>query len=170
MKKLVGLYTGSSMLIEHPDYFDALKQEIGLTHVIGGGDYRLSGETWAKNPMPPGDEQFAPSRGGDDDTPFRRALEVAHDKGCDLNVKRYRSTVGRYHQRRSIYDSTDYIPLPSCHFVSLPEKPDCIHNEYQPGTGKLTDNQSQEEWFDFPIDPNSPYLQDKKLDDPRKKD
>ena len=45
MKKLVGLYTGSNMLIEHPDYFDALKEEIGLTHVIGFGEYKLSQET-----------------------------------------------------------------------------------------------------------------------------
>ena len=84
MKKLVGLYTGPSTLIEHPDYFDALKEEIGLTHLIGFSEYKLSEETWAKNPMPPGGEGFAPSRGSDDDTALRRAIDSAHDK--DLKV------------------------------------------------------------------------------------
>lgn len=84
MKKLVGLYTGSNMLIEHPDYFDALKEKIGLTHVIGFGEYKLSEETWAKNPMPPGGEQFAPSRGSDDDRALRRAIDIAHDKGLKV--------------------------------------------------------------------------------------
>ena len=84
MKKLVGLYTGPDMLIDHPDYFDALKQEIGLTHVTGISSYKLSSETWAKNPMPPGGEEFAPSRGQDDDHSLRRAIDIAHDK--DLKV------------------------------------------------------------------------------------
>lgn len=81
MARLVGLYTGTQQLIEHPGYFDALKQEIGLTHVIFGGEYILSESTKALNPMPPGKEQFAPSRGGTDDTELRQGLDAAHDKG-----------------------------------------------------------------------------------------
>ncbi|MBI4530867.1 MAG: hypothetical protein HY709_05030, partial [Candidatus Latescibacteria bacterium] len=84
MKKLVGLYTGSDVLIEHPDYFDVLKKEIGLTHLIGFGDYSLSDEIWAKTPMPPGDERSAPSCGGNNGSAVRHAIAIAHEK--DLKV------------------------------------------------------------------------------------
>ena len=86
MKKFVGLYSGSDQVIGQPEYFDLLQREIGLTHLIGFGDYQLSPEVWERNPMPPGGEAFAPSRGSDDDEPMRQAISMAHDKGLAILV------------------------------------------------------------------------------------
>ena len=45
MSKLVGMYSGPRTVIDHPDYFRALQQEISLTHLIMGGIPRLSEAT-----------------------------------------------------------------------------------------------------------------------------
>lgn len=84
MPKLVGLYTGTQQMLDDPGYFDVLKAELGLTHVIMGGEYVLSDKTMALNPMPPGFEDKAPGRGCDDDTALRNAIDIAHKK--DLTV------------------------------------------------------------------------------------
>ena len=39
MEKLVGLYTGTQQMLEEPAYFKLLQSELGLTHVIMGGEY-----------------------------------------------------------------------------------------------------------------------------------
>ncbi|HCQ03881.1 MAG TPA: hypothetical protein DIT99_25735, partial [Candidatus Latescibacteria bacterium] len=78
MEKLVGLYTGTQQMLEEPAYFKLLQSELGLTHVIMGGEYLLSEATQAKNPMPPGQESTAPCRGGVTDTELRQALDAAH--------------------------------------------------------------------------------------------
>lgn len=84
MEKLVGLYSSADVLVNHLDYIDALRKDIGLTHVIMGGDFQLPPAVWAKNPMPPGSEEFAPNRGQEDDASLRQGLENAHDR--DLKV------------------------------------------------------------------------------------
>ena len=84
MAKLVGLYTGTQQMIEDPVYFDVLKQELGLTHVIMGGAYTLTETTRALNPMPPGSEDEAPSRGSSEDSELKKAIDIAHSK--DLQV------------------------------------------------------------------------------------
>ncbi len=84
MEKLVGLYTGTQQMLEEPAYFKLLQSELGLTHVIMGGEYLLSEATQAKNPMPPGQESTAPCRGGVTDTELRRALDAAHDMGLQV--------------------------------------------------------------------------------------
>ena len=86
MTKLVGLYTEPRMLVEHPGYFDALIDVVGLTHVLISG-YVLSSETQAKNPLPPGEEHYVPSPGNDDDHELRQAIDIAHDKGLQVWVR-----------------------------------------------------------------------------------
>ena len=83
MSKLVGLYSQPCMLIEHPGYFDALIDAVGLTHVLMAG-YELSPESKAKNPLPPGEEQYVPSPGNGDDRAFRQAMDMAHKKGLQV--------------------------------------------------------------------------------------
>ena len=83
MSKLVGLYSEPRMLIEHPGYFDALIDAVGLTHVLMAG-YELSPETTAKNPLPPGEEQYVPSPGNGDHRGFCQAMDIAHGKGLQV--------------------------------------------------------------------------------------
>ena len=80
MSKLVGMYGGLRTVIDHPDYFRALQQEIGLTHFITGGLPRLSEATRALNP---GGEN-AGSPGNDDDDDLRQCVRLAHE--MDLKV------------------------------------------------------------------------------------
>jgi hypothetical protein len=77
MGKLVGLYHGPRTIIDHPDYFRALQQEIGLTHFVTGGVPRLSEATRALNP---GGEN-AGSPGNDDDEDLRQTVRLAHEMG-----------------------------------------------------------------------------------------
>jgi hypothetical protein len=51
--RLVGLYTEPRIVLQHPGYFDALIDTVGLTHVLMAG-YTFSPETRARNPMPTG--------------------------------------------------------------------------------------------------------------------
>lgn len=88
MSKLVGLYSEPRMLIKHPGYFDALMDSVGLTHVLMLG-YELSTETAAKNPLPPGEEQYVPSPGNGDHRSFNQAMDIAHRKGLKVWVRAY---------------------------------------------------------------------------------
>ncbi len=84
MSKLVGLYASPQQMNEDPRYFDTLKSELGLTHVIMGGQFILSEKTMASNPMPAGSEDQAPGYGGAEDSELRSAIDAAHEK--DLTV------------------------------------------------------------------------------------
>ena len=86
MAKLVGLYTEPRIVLQHPGYFDALIDTVGLTHVLMAG-YTFSPETRARNPMPPGQEASVPTPGEDDDGDLRRALDIAHDKGLQVWIR-----------------------------------------------------------------------------------
>jgi hypothetical protein len=86
MAQLVGLYTEPQIVVEHPGYFDALIDTVGLTHILMAG-YILSPETRAKNPLPPGHEASVPTPGSDDDRALRRALDIAHDKGLQVWIR-----------------------------------------------------------------------------------
>ena len=97
MAKLVGLYTEPKTVLEHPGYFDALIDTVGLTHILMAG-YTLSPETRAKNPLPPGDEASVPTPGSDDDRDLRRALDIAHGKGLQVWIRGWgwHGYAGRY--------------------------------------------------------------------------
>jgi len=84
MEKLVGLYASTQQMVEDPAYFKTLQNELGLTHVIMGGEYLLSEATQAKNLMAPGQESNAPCRGGVTDTELRQALDAAHNMGLQV--------------------------------------------------------------------------------------
>lgn len=84
MGKLVALYTSADVLLDRPHYIDALMDGIGLNHLHLGGTHRLSEETKALNPAPPGLAEHAPNVGGDDDTRLRQAIDAAHAKGLGV--------------------------------------------------------------------------------------
>ena len=84
MTRLVGLCSGTDQLIDHPGYFDLPQQEIGLTHLVGFGDYELSPATRRLNPMPSGSAEHAPARGSDHGHPMRQAMEIAHARGLKV--------------------------------------------------------------------------------------
>ncbi|MBI4531330.1 MAG: hypothetical protein HY709_07380 [Candidatus Latescibacteria bacterium] len=139
MRKLVGLYAGSNMLIEHPDYFDMLKEEIGLTHILGGGTYKLLDETWAKNPMPPGGEQFAPSCGGDDDSALRQAIDIAHNKGLQVWIGG-----GGWHGGGERYPE---LCMRDMHDRPISEVPRLRYAREQPAMAYCPSNQAVNEWL-----------------------
>jgi hypothetical protein len=97
MAQLVGLYTEPQIVVEHPGYFDALIDTVGLTHILMAG-YILSPETRAKNPLPPGHEASVPTPGSDDDRALRRALDIAHGKGLQVWIRGWgwHGYAGRY--------------------------------------------------------------------------
>ena len=86
MAKFVGLYTEPGVVTEHPGYFDALKDTVGLTHILMAG-YTLSAETRVKNPLPPEDAASVPTPGSDDDGELLRALDIAHGKGLQVWIR-----------------------------------------------------------------------------------
>ncbi|RKY65047.1 MAG: hypothetical protein DRP99_00930 [Candidatus Latescibacterota bacterium] len=82
MEKVIGLYLGSGIVVEDPEYLDVLREDVGLNLIIMGGPYKLSEEVRARNPLP-GDRAPGISL-TDDDTVLRRAIDIAHSKDIDV--------------------------------------------------------------------------------------
>lgn len=71
------------MLIGQPACFDALKQEIGLTHVPDSVATSSGPRPGPRTPCSRG-VRNSPPRGQDDDSAMRRGIDIAHEK--DLKV------------------------------------------------------------------------------------
>lgn len=85
MEKVTGLYLGSSIVVDDPEYLDVLREDVGLNLIIMGGPYKLSEEVRAKNPLPPGAGNRGPGLSWtEDDSILRKAIDIAHSRDIDV--------------------------------------------------------------------------------------
>ena len=86
MKRLVGVYASPEPILEDPEFLAALKDKGVNLIIMLGGALRLSEEVLAENPMPPEvRDRMGPGLSlTQDDSPLRKAIDLAHREGFSV--------------------------------------------------------------------------------------